>query len=78
MNTIRLPDQKIVPSKEQNHPPEILKWEQMMRNCSDADAVKLWQHALLSLDQDPIWGPLVGISERVMTDRGIRFHPDPD
>lgn len=75
MNSIRLPDQMIVLSKEQNAPPDGMKWEHMMRTCSDQQAVDLWQHAIRSLE-DPMWGPLVGISEQVMTERGINFHPD--
>jgi hypothetical protein len=78
MNSIRLPDQKIALSKEQNAPPNEPKWEEMMGACSDQQAIDLWQHAVRSLEQDPMWGPLVGISEQVMTDREIRFHPDPD
>jgi len=78
MNSIRLPDQNVVPTKEQNILPEAPTWEKMMRTCSDHESILLWQHAVRSIDQDVMWGLLVGISERVMTERGIRFHPDPD
>jgi hypothetical protein len=66
---------KLVPSAEQNIPPSISDWEHMLSNANEEEAVNLWQHSILSLGQSQTWGPLVGIAERIMTERGIKFRP---
>lgn len=56
--------------------PPADEWERRIRLVSNEELVKLWQHALGCLSQDvesQRWASHVGIAERIMERRGIKF-----
>jgi hypothetical protein len=56
--------------------PTTDKWTEMMQKSSSGEALKLRQHAIMCLHQnvqEQRWGELIGISERVLGERGIGF-----
>jgi hypothetical protein len=54
------------------------KWAEMMRRATSEEALKLREHAILSLDQSQEWSPLVKLAEDILDERKICYRPDPD
>lgn len=56
--------------------PPLDEWERRLQGLPDDELWKLWQHALGCLAQDipsQKWAQHVGIAERLMEERGIKF-----
>src|SRR5208337_3045656 len=48
-----------------------------MRRATSEEALKLREHAILSLDQSQEWSPLVKLAEDILDERKICYRPDP-
>jgi hypothetical protein len=51
--------------------PTVEWWTEAMRQSGTKEASKLVRHAQLCLRQNPQWGELLTIAERIVSERGI-------